>query len=151
MDLRRDAETGIETLRAFFRGHAYDLHSHDEFLIGFTEQGVQQFRCRRQVVCSTPGRVILMEPGEPHDGESPDPEGFTYGMLYLPEPGGPRRAGAEEGRRPGGEGPQAARLIRGPWRRGLRLGRRPLGKAVADPSAYSAAIAVVSLARLRST
>ena len=84
IDLRRDAETGIETLRAFFRGHAYDLHSHDEVLIGFTEQGLQRFRCRRRVVSSTPGRVILMEPGEPHDGESPEPEGFTYGMIYMP-------------------------------------------------------------------
>jgi AraC-like DNA-binding protein len=97
IDLRRDAETGIETLRAWFRGHAYDLHVHDEYLIGFTEQGVQQFRCRRRLVSSTPGRVILMEPGEPHDGQSGEAAGFTYGMLYLPAPWLKARAAAAGG------------------------------------------------------
>jgi AraC-like DNA-binding protein len=84
IELRRDPGTGIESLRAYFRGHAYDPHTHDEALVGFTEAGVQQFRCRRRLVTSTPGRAILMEPGEPHDGQSPPDEGFTYGMLYLP-------------------------------------------------------------------
>ncbi len=43
IELNRDAETGIETIRAHFEGHAYDPHFHDSYLIGFTEQGVQQF------------------------------------------------------------------------------------------------------------
>ncbi|MFO6372548.1 AraC family ligand binding domain-containing protein, partial [Pseudomonas aeruginosa] len=48
IDLARDAETGIETLRAHFEGHAYDPHWHDSYLIGYTEIGVQQFNCRRR-------------------------------------------------------------------------------------------------------
>ncbi|WP_236024749.1 AraC family transcriptional regulator [Arenibaculum pallidiluteum] len=84
MSLRRDAETGIETIRAHFKGHAYDPHDHDDFLVGVTEQGVQEFRCRRSVHVSTPGRVILIEPGEVHDGRAPRDDGFTYAMLYLP-------------------------------------------------------------------
>lgn len=84
--VRRDAETGIETIRAHFRGHAYDLHDHDELLVGVTEQGVQAFRCRRRLHTSVPGRVILIEPGEAHDGHSPGEDGFTYAMLYLPVP-----------------------------------------------------------------
>ncbi|MFV3128154.1 AraC family transcriptional regulator [Niveispirillum sp. KHB5.9] len=83
-DLRRDAETGIESIRAHFTGHAYDMHDHDELLLGVTEQGVQSFRCGRQQVVSIPGRAILIEPGQPHDGHSPEPAGFTYQMLYLP-------------------------------------------------------------------
>ncbi|PWC36381.1 AraC family transcriptional regulator [Azospirillum sp. TSO35-2] len=86
MAVRRDADTGIETIRAHFRGHAYDLHDHDELLVGVTEQGVQAFRCRRRLHTSTPGRVILIEPGEAHDGHSPAEDGFTYAMLYLPVP-----------------------------------------------------------------
>ena len=62
---RRDAETGIEVLHAHFRGHAYDPHDHDDLLVGFTEQGVQRFRCRRTVHTSLPGRAILIEPGAP--------------------------------------------------------------------------------------
>ena len=36
IELNRDAETGIETIRAHFEGHAYDPHFHDSYLIGFT-------------------------------------------------------------------------------------------------------------------
>jgi AraC-like DNA-binding protein len=82
--LRRDADTGIESVRAHFTGHAYDMHDHDDLLLGVTEQGVQSFRCGRQQVVSVPGHAILIEPGQPHDGHSPEPAGFTYQMLYLP-------------------------------------------------------------------
>ena len=83
IDLAQDAETGIETLRAHFTGHAYDPHWHDSYLVGVTEQGVQQFNCRRARHQSTPGKVFLLEPGELHDGEAPSAGGFTYRMLYL--------------------------------------------------------------------
>jgi AraC-like DNA-binding protein len=82
---QRDAETGIEVLHAHFRGHAYDPHDHDDLLVGFTEQGVQRFRCRRTVHTSLPGRAILIEPGALHDGHAPEPCGFTYAMMYLPQ------------------------------------------------------------------
>ena len=77
IDLKKDAETGIDTIRAHFEGHAYDPHFHDSYLIGFTEQGVQQFHCRRTLHSSTPGQVFLLEPGELHDGHAPTPGGFT--------------------------------------------------------------------------
>ena len=83
IDLAQDADTGIETLRAHFEGHAYDPHWHDSYLVGVTEQGVQQFNCRRARHQSTPGKVFLLEPGDVHDGEAPTAEGFTYRMLYL--------------------------------------------------------------------
>lgn len=82
---RRDAETGIEGLRAHFSGHAYDPHDHDDMLIGYTEQGVQRFQCHRSLHTSVPGRAILIEPGALHDGHAPDASGFTYAMLYLPQ------------------------------------------------------------------
>jgi AraC-like DNA-binding protein len=81
---RRDPETGIESLRAHFSGHAYDPHDHDDMLIGYTEQGVQRFQCHRSLHTSVPGRAILIEPGALHDGHAPDANGFTYAMLYLP-------------------------------------------------------------------
>ncbi|WP_150709529.1 AraC family transcriptional regulator [Pseudomonas fluorescens] len=83
IDLAQDTDTGIETLRAHFEGHAYDPHWHDSFLVGVTEQGVQQFNCRRAKHQSTPGKVFLLEPGDIHDGEAPTVDGFTYRMLYL--------------------------------------------------------------------
>jgi AraC-like DNA-binding protein len=83
IDLAQDTDTGIETLRAHFEGHAYDPHWHDSYLVGITEQGVQQFNCRRATHQSTPGKVFLLEPGDIHDGEAPNEDGFTYRMLYL--------------------------------------------------------------------
>ena len=83
LELRQHADTGIETIRAHFEGHAYDPHWHDSYLVGVTEQGVQQFNCRRAKHQSTPGKVFLLEPGDIHDGEAPNEDGFTYRMLYL--------------------------------------------------------------------
>jgi AraC-like DNA-binding protein len=85
LEARRDPETGIESLRAHFSGHAYDPHDHDDMLIGYTEQGVQRFRCRRSLHTSVPGRAILIEPGALHDGHALEASGFTYAMLYLPQ------------------------------------------------------------------
>lgn len=79
----RDRVSGTEAVRAAFHSHAYDPHFHDQVLVGVTERGLQQFRCRRQLVRSTPGRVILMEPGETHDGEAGASSGFIYAMLYF--------------------------------------------------------------------
>ncbi|WP_224361211.1 AraC family transcriptional regulator [Hyalangium versicolor] len=83
VDVTRDSATSIETIRAHFTGHAYDPHFHAEYLVGVTEQGLQEFSCRRALHRSTPGRVILIEPGETHDGQARGDEGFTYLMLYL--------------------------------------------------------------------
>lgn len=85
IELKKDGPTGIELIRAHFCGyaHAYDPHWHDDYLVGITEQGVQQFHCRRQRHRSTPGQVFLLEPGEVHDGDAPAEDGFTYQMLYL--------------------------------------------------------------------
>ena len=83
IELKQDATSGIETVRAHFEGHAYDPHWHDSYLVGITEQGLQQFNCRRQQHNSTPGKVFLLEPGDIHDGTAPEVGGFTYRTLYL--------------------------------------------------------------------
>lgn len=83
VDFSRDQDTGIESIRAHFEGHAFDPHWHDTYAVGLTEQGVQRFHARRERHVSTPGRVILLEPGEVHDGVGPEPGGFTYRLLYL--------------------------------------------------------------------
>ncbi|EMX8448122.1 hypothetical protein DZA07_28195 [Pseudomonas aeruginosa] len=85
INIRRDQDTGIESVHAHFQGHAYDPHDHDEMLVGVTHQGMQRFSCNRSTYTSTPGRSMLIEPGALHDGFAPEPEGFTYGMLYLPQ------------------------------------------------------------------
>lgn len=85
IDFRRDTATGIESVNAHFKGHAYDSHDHEELLVGVTLQGSQRFSCHRAVHTSTPGNAILIEPGAAHDGHAPQPSGFTYAMLYIPQ------------------------------------------------------------------
>ena len=85
IDFRRDVETGIESINAHFRGHAYDSHDHEELLLGVTLQGAQRFSCHRAVHTSTPGKAILIEPGAVHDGYAAQQDGFTYSMLYIPQ------------------------------------------------------------------
>src|ERR1700744_2625549 len=81
--LVRDNASGVEAIEARFAAHAYDLHCHDDWLVGVTDQGVQDFFCRGARRRSTPGRVILIEPEEAHDGQAGGPDGFAYSMLYL--------------------------------------------------------------------
>jgi AraC-like DNA-binding protein len=82
--LARDPSSGVEAIHARFAAHAYDLHCHDDWLVGVTDGGVQDFFCRGARRRSTTGRVILIEPQEAHDGEAGSDEGFAYHMLYLP-------------------------------------------------------------------
>lgn len=84
LHFRRDEATGIEALAARFHSHAYDMHFHDEWLVGVTHQGVQDFFCRGQRRQSVPGKIILIEPEEKHDGQAVRADGFSYSMLYLP-------------------------------------------------------------------
>ena len=85
MRLKRDDATGLEAVAARFHSHAYDMHFHDEWLVGVTHEGVQDFFCRGKRRQSTPGRVILIEPGERHDGQAVAADGFAYNMLYMPQ------------------------------------------------------------------
>jgi AraC-like DNA-binding protein len=80
----RDRQSGVEALYGRFTGHAYDPHQHEEWLVGVTLYGRQEFFCRGRRRLSTQGRVMLIEPCEVHDGRAPDPAGFGYKMLYLP-------------------------------------------------------------------
>ena len=83
VEMSKDEEMPVEAIRAHFTVHAYDPHWHDSWLVGVTEQGVQQFHSRKKKHQSYPGTVFLLEPGELHDGDAVDENGFTYRMLYI--------------------------------------------------------------------
>jgi AraC-like DNA-binding protein len=74
---------GIELLQARFERHVYDRHMHDAYAIGVTLRGVQRFWCRGQHHDSTPGEVIVIRPGEVHDGRSGSAGGYAYRMFYV--------------------------------------------------------------------
>lgn len=84
LELRQHKDTGIETIKAHFEGHAYDPHWHDSYLVGITLSGTQQFHCRRKRQWSRPGDAFLLEPGEIHDGDAPIDGGLTSTSTGYP-------------------------------------------------------------------
>ena len=75
--------SGVELLEAHFERHVYDRHMHDAYAIGITLRGVQRFWCRGATHDSTPGHVIVINPGDVHDGRSGSAGGYAYRMLYV--------------------------------------------------------------------
>lgn len=74
---------GVELLQARFDRHVYDRHMHDTYAIGVTLHGVQRFWCRGSSHDSTAGQVIVIRPGEVHDGRSGAAGGYAYRMFYV--------------------------------------------------------------------
>jgi AraC-like DNA-binding protein len=78
------AGEGVELLEAEFDRHVYERHVHESYAIGVTLRGVQRFWCRGATRDSRRGDVMLIGPGEVHDGQSGAPGGYAYHMLYVP-------------------------------------------------------------------
>ena len=74
---------GVELLRAWLTGRAYEGHRHDTYAIGVTEVGVQAFDYRGAVERSLPGQVVVLHPDELHDGRAGTDGGFGYRIVYV--------------------------------------------------------------------
>ena len=77
---------GASLFCARFVSFSYCPHFHDVFAIGQTLEGLQDFRCEKRPYRGQPGTIITINPGEVHDGHGGLPSGFSYQMLYIPEP-----------------------------------------------------------------
>jgi len=75
---------GIELLKADFKHHSYVPHWHDAFMVALVAAGCERVRlagAQRHVV---PGDVVLLNPGEIHDGEAFDANiGWDFRVFYL--------------------------------------------------------------------
>lgn len=72
----------LNLLRANFIRYAFKRHTHDYFVIGLVEGGVQQFDYQREHYTTLPGQLIVINPGEAHTGEAAIPSGFRYRAFY---------------------------------------------------------------------
>ena len=75
---------GIEFLAATYHTHTFERHIHETYAIGLTLSGVQRFWCRGATHDSTAGTVIVIGPGQSHDGQSGSAGGYSYRMVYVP-------------------------------------------------------------------
>ncbi|MGH9162192.1 MAG: AraC family ligand binding domain-containing protein, partial [Vicinamibacteraceae bacterium] len=72
----------LEVLHAHFVSHTFARHSHDYFVIGYVESGVQAYTYRRARHITPPGHVFLVNPGEVHTGEAATRDGYVYRTMY---------------------------------------------------------------------
>lgn len=77
-----DADLEMSALHAHFTTHAFAPHWHDYYVLGLITDGVQTFHYRREHYVTTRGGLFILNPGEPHTGESAIEAGFTYRALY---------------------------------------------------------------------
>lgn len=75
------AHAELESIEAFFSGHAFDPHRHATYAIGRTLAGVQSFSYRGARTNSLPGETMILHPDEVHDGRAGAADGFRYRML----------------------------------------------------------------------
>jgi AraC-like DNA-binding protein len=73
---------GLQLLSATFITYAFKRHMHDYFVIGMIEAGLQTFDYRGAHHQTPPGGLILLNPAEPHTGESATEAGFVYRAMY---------------------------------------------------------------------
>ena len=75
---------GIELLHAERSRHAYARHAHDALALGMVEAGAHGFAARGTSWVALPMRsVIMVNPGDIHDGHGVGGEGYSYRMLYV--------------------------------------------------------------------
>jgi AraC-like DNA-binding protein len=78
----RDPRWGdLECLHATFVNHSYSPHTHDTYVMGVIEQGVECYRLNGVNRRAVAGDVCIVNPGEVHDG-SPGENGYRYRMFY---------------------------------------------------------------------
>jgi AraC-like DNA-binding protein len=101
---------GVELLSATFTEFVFHPHAHEEFFVALTEGGraLATYRGGTRVV--GPGEMVVLNPGEAHQGGPPTESSWTYRALYPPpglmsELAGefPAHARAEPGPRFGGD------------------------------------------------
>ncbi len=77
----------LRFMRAQYVQHAFKPHAHDYYVLGIIEAGLQSFTYKpfthkREEIITSPGHLILINPGEIHTGEAAIKHGFTYRALY---------------------------------------------------------------------
>lgn len=72
----------LRFLRAKYVQHSFAPHAHDYYVLGIIEDGVQTFTHGYARHITTPGKLIVINPGEIHTGEAAVRDGFAYRALY---------------------------------------------------------------------
>jgi len=72
----------LELLRASYINHSFARHTHDALMIGVIEQGGCAFYYRGGTHVAAARSLVLINPGEVHDGAGAEAARLTYRALY---------------------------------------------------------------------
>lgn len=73
----------ITVLSASFTDFTYKKHCHEEYAVGVTLRGIQDYNLAGSFQSSHESGVILFNPEQIHDGKAHDSRGLDYVMLYI--------------------------------------------------------------------
>ncbi|KIX13912.1 AraC family transcriptional regulator [Dethiosulfatarculus sandiegensis] len=73
----------LDLLKASFTTHRYNRHIHKKYVMGVIETGVERFFHRGKEHFAPPKHLIVINPGEVHDGSSATEQGFIYRVAYV--------------------------------------------------------------------
>lgn len=73
----------VAKLQAVMSDFTYSKHAHEEFSLGVTLQGRQDFFCHDAYYKSPQGGVMVFNPDDIHDGHSGAEQNLEYVMLYV--------------------------------------------------------------------
>jgi len=81
---RLDGFGGVDLLRADASTHRYARHSHEGYALGVVEAGAHAFAARGAVWTAIPGRIVIVNPDDAHDGGPAARDGlYSYRMIYV--------------------------------------------------------------------
>ena len=73
----------VTALSASFTDFTYKKHCHEEYALGVTLRGIQQYNLDGSFQSSYQSGVMLFNPEQIHDGRAHDRTGIDYVMLYI--------------------------------------------------------------------
>jgi AraC-like DNA-binding protein len=76
-------QNNVTVLQAMMRDFSYGKHAHEEYSLGVTLKGRQDFFCRNAFHKSPAGGVLVFNPEDVHDGHSGVQQDLEYVMLYI--------------------------------------------------------------------
>ena len=80
---RYKKSSGVTALAASFTDFSYKKHCHEEYALGVTLRGIQQYNLDGSFHSSYASGVMLFNPEQIHDGRAQDSTGIDYVMLYV--------------------------------------------------------------------
>lgn len=72
----------LEVLQASYTIHSFARHTHEEFMIGVIERGGCEFFDRGDTHIALADSIVLINPGEVHDGSATETARLAYRALY---------------------------------------------------------------------